>query len=87
MSFTVVGKRFYFAGDWATVNLRSNELNSNISVGFRLETKAEEPLERRAERRAREVLQAAIRALEPSAAPEDDVAEDGGTVTRRLAAE
>ncbi len=76
MSFEVVGKRLYFAGNWATVNLRSCELNSNISVGFRLEAKAEEPLERQAERRAREVLQSAIRALEPAAAAEGEIAED-----------
>jgi hypothetical protein len=82
MPFAVVGKRFYFAGDWATINLRSNELNSNISVGFRLEANAEEPLEKRVERRAREVLQAAFLSLEPSAAPEDDVAKDVGSIVR-----
>ena len=87
MSFVVVGKRFYFTGNWATINLRSNALNSNISVGFRLETKAEETLEKQVERRAKEVLQAAIYALESNPAQDDDVARDGGAIARQAAAE
>jgi hypothetical protein len=87
MSFAIVGKRFYFTGNWVTINLRSNELNSNISVGFRLAPKAEEILEKQVEQRGKEVLQAAMRALEPDAAPEDDVANDSVAIARRPAAE
>jgi len=90
MSFTITGKKFYLRGNWASVNLRSNELNANVAVGFRLEPQpqtSEQSLEAQVRRRAEDVLRAAANSLAQDFPADDRLNQDDIAIATRTAAE